>query len=74
MFRVIVAQTSKKWSPSDTLLVMGGAAEKILPYVQQYYYDSGLLNPIHNKEIYKPIFANAIGFYQIGMTIYEGKH
>ena len=74
MVRGIVAQTSKKWSPSDTLLVMGGAAEKILPYVQQYYYDSGLLNPIHNKEIYKPIFANAIGFYQIGMTIYEGKH
>jgi len=28
MVRGIVAQTSKKWSPSDTVLVMGGAAER----------------------------------------------
>ena len=71
MVRGIVAQTSKKWELTDTVLVMGGAAEKILPFIQEYYFDSALLNPIHNKEIYKPIFANAVGFYQIGLNVYE---
>ncbi len=70
MVRGITAHTSRKWNKSDTILIAGGAAEKLLPHIKDFYHDTELMNPVYEKEYKKPIYANAIGFYKIGLNVY----
>lgn len=69
MARMIAAQASKKWEFEDTILVVGGASEKILPHFQTYFPNSSLLRPqIHvnqGVQVLHPIYANAVGFYEL---------
>lgn len=68
--RGIITHTTKKWNNTDKGYLVGGAAEKLLPYIQQYYPNMEVLKPIYESVCGDPIFANAIGFYKIGCSIY----
>lgn len=66
--RGIIKNASKKWAPDDTVLICGGAAEPLAPFIQQHFKNAQILYPsipsIHGKT-YKPIYANAVGFYEL---------
>jgi plasmid segregation protein ParM len=70
MARGIVTQTSKKWDLNDQVYLVGGAAKQLLPHIQKFYRFSSLLNPVFEGKEQDPIFANAIGFYNIGTAVY----
>lgn len=67
--RGIVTHTTKKWNDTDKGYLVGGAADKLIPYIQQYYPNMEVLKPMLECGD-DPIFANAIGFYKIGCSIY----
>lgn len=72
MARGIMTQTSKKWNTYDHVFILGGAAQDLLPYMQEYYPKSKLLIPLNDQnEALHPVFANALGFYYIGTMIYD---
>lgn len=70
MARGIVTQTSKKWSPNDFVYVIGGAAKELTPHLKKFYPDAEEIKPVFEGAEVEPIFANAIGFYNIGGAIY----
>jgi plasmid segregation protein ParM len=70
MARGIVTHTSKKWDANDQVFLVGGAASLLLPHVQKFYKYSSTLNPFFDGKEHDPIFANAIGFYNIGTAVY----
>ncbi|KYD30044.1 ParM/StbA family protein [Geobacillus sp. B4113_201601] len=59
-----------KWNEHDYVLLCGGGAKPLYPYLKQYFSNSNLLLPIHNNQYHEPTFANAIGFYRIGEMLY----
>ncbi|MCM3599418.1 ParM/StbA family protein [Robertmurraya korlensis] len=67
--RGIVTHTTKKWNNTDKGYLVGGAAEKLLPYIQQYYPNIEVMKPMLECGD-DPIYANAIGFYKIGCSVY----
>lgn len=73
--RGLYTQTSKRWKKEDTVLVMGGAAERLLEPIKKYYPYAELIKPSIRDggsfKIVKPIYANAIGFYNLGRALYE---
>lgn len=56
----ILRTITSKWNDQSPIYVIGGSAEKIAPYLR------AKLLPIK----YHPLFANAIGFYEIGARLY----
>lgn len=76
MARGIVQATTKlKWKKDDAVFVCGGIASLILPYLKKHYAVAELLKPVLTTEdesiIEKPIFANAIAFYNIAKGVYK---
>jgi plasmid segregation protein ParM len=69
--RGIATHTLKKWTPKDKVFVVGGIAETILPHLKGYFPNVEVLYPIFNQQYINPIFANAIAFYIVGVSIYE---
>lgn len=67
--RGIATTTLKKWDKEDTVLVVGGAAEKLIPHLKQFYPNAEVLYPIFNQKYQNPSFANAIAFYNIGVNV-----
>lgn len=68
--RGVIRNTTKlKWDRTDHVLVCGGIAKDMLPYVQQHYGNAELLQPTlqegNHVTISSPVFANAIGFYKL---------
>jgi plasmid segregation protein ParM len=68
--RGIVTHTSKKWQSQDFVYVLGGIAETLTGYLREYYPSATELIPTFDGEPQRPIFANAIGFYQIARGVY----
>ncbi|MEK4565171.1 hypothetical protein MKX54_10905 [Alkalihalobacillus sp. FSL R5-0424] len=72
--RGIYASTSKRWKRDDCVLIVGGAAERLLEPIMSYYPNASLIQPTVSHsgklETAKPIFATAVGFYRIGERIY----
>jgi len=68
--RTIAAETGKKWGYQDVVKVVGGAAEKILPYIRGYFPLAETVCPIVDGKTLEPVFCNAVGFYRIGVNIY----
>lgn len=69
--RGIIRNTTKmKWNKSDKVLICGGIAEGIAPYIAEHYQNAEALIPtFHNGrevKVFSPVFANAVGFYAIG--------
>lgn len=71
MTRGIVSNVSKKWDKEDVVLVVGGISESACSFLQVYFPNANQLMPIHNNDYVNPIYANAIAFYNIGVSIYE---
>ncbi len=70
--RAIAAEAGKKWHKQDAVKVAGGPAESLLPYLQEYFPRADIIRPFINGQILPPVFANAIGFYRIGVEVYAG--
>lgn len=68
--RGIYSSTSKRWSNNDQVYLVGGAANDLLEPMRRYYRNVKTMKPVVNGATVDPIFANAIGFYQIGRAIY----
>lgn len=76
MARGIVQATTKlKWKKDDTVFVCGGIANLILPHLKKHYVNAEVLKAVLTTEdeviIEKPIFANAIAFYNIAKGVYK---
>lgn len=74
--RGVIRQTTKlKWSRNDRVLVCGGSAELILPYLKAHYTHAELLQPQlqagHSFYVLKPVFANAAGFYNLARNAFK---
>lgn len=75
MARGIVQATTKlKWKKGDTVLVCGGIANLMLPHVQKHFPNAEVLKPLLVTESEtieeKPMFANAVAFYNIAKGVY----
>lgn len=70
LVRGIATQALKKWRAKDTVLVAGGAAEMLLPAVRTYFPNAEALSPAFKGKLLHPVYANAVGFYQIARSVY----
>lgn len=68
------AKARDKWRMSDAVLVVGGVAEQVLPTIKKHFPRAETTNPILKNglkiEVLHPVFANAVGFYELGRVIY----
>ena len=69
--RGIATHTLKKWNREDEVYVVGGTAEDIAPQLQQSFHKIQILYPQLNNLYIKPVYANAVAFYKIGVSVYE---
>jgi plasmid segregation protein ParM len=75
MARGIIQYTTKlKWKPADTVLICGGAAEALEKHIQRHYLNACTLSPQLKREhdvlSTKPVYANAVGFYNLAKVVY----
>lgn len=72
---IIQATTKLKWKKDDTVFVCGGIANLMLPHLQKHYVNAEVLKPLLATETEtvteKPIYANAIAFYNIAKGVYK---
>lgn len=71
----IIAATSKRWQKQDKVIVSGGVAEDLIPYLD-HYSDIKANKPMVKSGVtaYKavhPTFGNAAGFYEVARALYE---
>lgn len=66
---IIRGTTKLKWNKNDSVYVCGGIAKEILPYIADHYPSAELLSPLLQSDrtvtVADPVFANAIGFYNL---------
>lgn len=72
---IIQNTTKKKWNKDDFVRVCGGTAERIAPYLQNHFKNLEVLKPQfqyrNGVTIAHPVYANAIGFYNIAKGVYR---
>lgn len=74
---IIAMSTKKEWKKIDAVRVCGGIAELITPVLAEYFTDIKTIEPMiregkHSMRKVHPVFANAVGFYQLARDIYGG--
>lgn len=74
--RGIIRNTTKlKWQKSDPVFICGGIAEQIAPYIQDHYGQTELLKPCFKyqsgMQTLHPVYANAVGFYEIAKGVFK---
>lgn len=66
---IVRATTRLKWDKNDRVLLCGGIAKEILPYIASHYMNTRLIQPLlrsdNNTKVCEPVFANAVGFYML---------
>lgn len=66
---IIRATTKLRWESNDAVFVCGGVASDITPYIKGHYPSAQLVQPLLKKhngmEVANPVFANAIGYYEL---------
>lgn len=66
---IIRGTTKLKYNKSDKVLLCGGIAKEILPFISSHYLNAKLMQPIlkskNDIEVCEPVFANAVGFYML---------
>ncbi len=71
---IIQATTKLKWKKNDVVMLCGGAAEALLPILQNHFMNAVVLFPKlkreHDTITTKPVFANAVGFYDLAKVAY----
>ncbi|WP_078548622.1 ParM/StbA family protein [Litchfieldia alkalitelluris] len=72
--RGIARETSKRWKKGDKVLLVGGIAEQLAEPIRAHYPHAEIIKPVlkegNGMKIVKPIYANAVGFYNIGRATY----
>lgn len=68
--RGIIRNTTKlKWNKSDKVLICGGIAEGIAPFIIEHYSNGEIINPTiksrNGVKLLSPVYANAVGYYEI---------
>lgn len=74
--RGIIGETSKrKWHRDDLVMIAGGAAEKLYPFIVEHYKRAEIIKPEiwtpKGIQVAKPIFANVIGSYNLAYKYFE---
>lgn len=66
---IVRGTTRLKWKKTDNVLLCGGIATDILPFIADHYTNSKVMQPMlrngNDVTIAEPVFANAIGFYKL---------
>lgn len=61
--------TKLKWGKNDVVLICGGISDLILPYLIKYFSQAEVMKPQLRREYdilaIKPVYANAVGFYNL---------
>lgn len=61
-----------KWKKDAEVMVCGGVATEILPYIQEHYTNASVLLPKLDGEMKAtPVYSNAAGFYEIARKVYK---
>lgn len=77
MARGIVRSTTQlNWKRQDNILVCGGVANYILPFIAKHYENARTIVPQLRRqdgliEGLEPVYANAVGFYEIARHVYS---
>lgn len=80
--RKISQYALRLWSKEDKVVLCGGGAERMLPYLKEYFSNVEVLHPKINKErsdgivIGKQldqIYANAVGYYNIAKKVFNNE-
>ncbi|WP_342045888.1 ParM/StbA family protein [Bacillus sp. OTU530] len=66
----ILSAMTRMCAYADDIRIAGGAAAQIYPSIVQVYPKAQLLRPIHTGKMVHPMFANAIGFYELSKLVY----
>ncbi|AMV11520.1 hypothetical protein GT3570_11360 [Geobacillus thermoleovorans] len=72
--RGIFSHMSKRWKRDDEVYLVGGIAEMLLEPMKTYFPNVKVLHPSLDGKQYPPIYANAIGFYNLGRVLYDGNN
>lgn len=67
----IAREALKKWRRGDRVLLIGGGAESIAPHLQKHFPAAEIHRPALNGRQLHPIYANAIGYYQLARGLYD---
>jgi plasmid segregation protein ParM len=71
---IVAHTTAKQWQRNDSVLLVGGVAIELLEAMRKYYPKADVIMPKiklnHGVKSVGPIYANAIGFYNIGKAVY----
>jgi len=72
---IIRGTTKLKWGKNDQVLICGGIAEEITPYIAEHYERATVMQPILRRTdavtIAPAIYANAIGFYELAKRTFR---
>ncbi|WP_172373557.1 ParM/StbA family protein [Sporosarcina jiandibaonis] len=72
---IIRGTTKLKWDKNDIVLICGGISKDILPFIAKYYVSARLLEPLLKNRgdviFADPVFANAIGFYNLARMTFK---
>lgn len=69
----VAGELGKVWGAKDKVLAVGGNALEIVDHITPYFPNAEVLQPqllsVENEDIDLNLFANAIGYYNIGRTV-----
>ncbi len=68
----VIASTSAMWRREDTVIVAGGIAKEVSDKLAEHYPNVRIVKPRVGNSIVHPVFANAVGYYNIARNIYGG--
>jgi plasmid segregation protein ParM len=75
MRSVYIKTQEKRWNKSDVILVTGGDADGMIKYVNAHFENAEILRPQDHSasgiKIVLPIFANAIGMYNVAKEVFK---
>ncbi|WP_338652671.1 hypothetical protein V6B14_12745 [Sporosarcina psychrophila] len=76
MARGIIQNTTKlKWHKDDFVLVCGGIADRVAMHLKNHFTNIEVLSPQFQYQdgitVAHPVYANAIGFYNIAKGVYR---
>lgn len=73
---IIAEATVKRWKKSDRISVCGGIAEVVAPLLKNFFSEVEVIKSklrLGNKiQIIHPVYANAVGCYELACDLYEG--
>jgi plasmid segregation protein ParM len=76
MARAIATRALQMWKSHDNVQIVGGDAEFFQPHITEFFPNSRVMKPVIQTSgkatIVHPVYANAIGNYQIARGVYGG--